>query len=666
MNITDIVYKGFTLERILNLPVEPRAKIVEIWNNAYRNGNQLVSDSVYDKLFDTIPDYHTVKNIGFDIPDAEKRKEQLPVEMRSMEKCESTDKFLKWSELRKFSPDTEFIITPKFDGISLLIKLDPVRKVWTRGRKGDGRRSDKHFAQMVKNKKFEEPSKLSGKYVNGEAIIKFTKFPPFVKSDDNPDGYENPRSMASSMYAGDSVDENIEQLDYIVYGTNEDFADKDMMLEEFNKLNYVKVPYVKVKLKVINDEYLQDLYEKYGSEYELDGLILELNDLRLRTDMGYETNGNPKYARAWKGFKAQSADSEVLSIDFQLGKTGEFTPVANISPIRLENTTVRRATIHNAGFMMSLNCGVGSVVRVIKSGKIIPKIIGIVKPVKVQLLDHCPYCHTKLVLEDGDNLPSKHLICPNHDKCSEQIIKRMSAFLKIIEVKDISEQTVRKLYEKGYDSIEKMIHLNVDDLLKIDGFAKKSAATFIKNVRDSLLNIPLEVLQHATGLFQGLGHKTLALLNQYDSPSKIPSVSDVIAIDGFSDISANIYCDNIKRFWDYVKCLPIRIQQKQVPTGDKCKDWIVVFTQFRDKNLENLVEKEGGKIGSSVSGKTTHVFCTDPDDETGKVKSAKDKGCEIWTKEKLESYFRIDTQIKPKSVKPKSDSDSESLSDLFN
>ena len=631
-----IIYKNLTKEQIVSLPEEEKVALLEIFNDSYRNGKEIISDIIYDEIVESLPFDHPFRSeIGFDIPESEARKEALPVEMHSREKCKTTEELLKWCELRKFPKDTKFAITPKYDGISLLVKLDKKRKVWTRGRRGDGRRSDKHFETLEKSSKFIIPEILDEKYVNGEAILQKSKFPKYAKSETNPDGKENPRSLVSSLFARDEVDPILKDINFICYGINEDFADKDKMMEVLNSFNTIKVPVKVVELKNITDDMLQSLYKEWSQEFELDGLVIDVNDMGLREELGSETNGNPRFSKAWKGAKDESASTTIREIVYQISKEGNMCPVGIVDPVRLENSTVKRVTLYNAGYIKSSGCGENSEIEIIKSGKIIPKVLKVTKSVLAKFPEKCPSCSTKLVWDNNE----VHLLCPNHENCSEQRIQKLLAFVKIMEMDGIAEGTIRRLYDSGINTVEILLSVSPDELLKIEGIGSSKSNSIVEEIHNHLTKVSLEKLQHASGMFVGLGSKMLARLNHFNSPDNIPSVEDIIKIDGFSTISANIYCNNIQKFWNCVKTLPITIKEKKLANGSKCKGWIVVFTQFRDKELEEKVESEGGKISTSVSGKTTHVICVNPDDATGKVQKARENGCKIWKKETLMEFF---------------------------
>lgn len=355
------------------LNIDEQRYLMDKFNQVYREGNSLISDKVYDALEEMVG---ATDNVGYDIDDNNSRKEPMPIELSSLEKAKSFDEFKQWIKSKNISSDETMIITPKYDGISLLNRL-VTPGTWTRGRKGDGMRSDNHFKSMVgpNHKSFSEPpeSLRNCSFVNGEAIIRKDVFEEAPYRTE----FANGRSFVASNYSRDVVQKNIVDIDYIAYSSPEEFDDKDKMIDAFNEINQVKVPYVKIKLRDITDEYLQELFVEYGEDYEIDGLVIDINDQFVRETLGKETNGNPKYAIAWKGFSEESADTTIASIDWEVGKTGNVTPVGNINPVELDNTTVSRVTLYNAAFVRDNKIAIDTKVTIIKSGNIIPKVIAV-------------------------------------------------------------------------------------------------------------------------------------------------------------------------------------------------------------------------------------------------------------------------------------------------
>lgn len=245
---------------------------------------------------------------------------------------------------------------------------------------------------------------------------------------------------------------------------------------------------------------------------------------------------------------------------------------------------------------------------------------------------NCPSCDTKVEWDETKT----HLVCPNNEGCASQQINTLLSFFIVLGVDGIGEGVCKQLFDAGYKTVQSVLDLSVSDLLNIEGFQKRKAEIVHTNIHKKMKDVELEKLQHASGMFKGLGSKKLKLLNEF-TQDNIPTKEQIVAIDGFSDKSANVYLNSIERFWEFANEIPVTIKEKvEVQDGGKFDGMVVVFTGVRDKDAEAKIEAQGGKIGGSVSSKTTHLICKDKESNSGKVKKAKALGtCTIWEIEDL-------------------------------
>ena len=190
------------------------------------------------------------------------------------------------------------------------------------------------------------------------------------------------------------------------------------------------------------------------------------------------------------------------------------------------------------------------------------------------------------------------------------------------------------MYNSGYKSIKDILNLNISDLEKIDGFGKRKAKIVFDSIQKSIKGVRLSKLQHATNIFVGLGSKKLALLEDFIEK---PTIEQVMKIEGFAETSAKTYVDNYDKFFDFIKDLPVTIEEKVeiVKTSNDLEGMVFVFTGLRLKEEEKLLELRGAKIGSSVSKNTTHLICKDPNSGSSKLEKAKSLGIEIMSVDDL-------------------------------
>jgi DNA ligase (NAD+) len=612
---------------------ELRKKIKQA-NTAYRTGEAVMSDAEYDALLDSLSELTDGKDpllekVGFD-PDDD-RKEELPVSMYSMNKVKSAAEIAKWAELKNIPLDKLCVLTPKYDGLSLLVE-EPSGRAWTRGNGIIGQRSDSWYKKIVDGKFARLPG--SG-YTTGEMIM-----PRSVFSSRHASSFRNSRNMGAGMINAKEIRPELSDFDYlrfaIVPGEGEQELSKVEQVKLLNKhCNRIPVPWKEVTIGELDDELLEKVYDEFRTvcDYEMDGLILELNDPDLRKNLGREKNGNPVYARAWKGFQEEARTTTVEKIDWQISKHGLLKPVGRISPVELDGVTVSNVTLINARFVADNKLGKGSEVKVIRSGQVIPKVIAVLKGSRSRLPSKCPACKTSLEWNQNDI----ELLCPNIE-CPERQVQQLVAFFTILEVENLAEGVVRQLYEAGYKTVASILELSVEELASLDGFQERKAGNIHSAIRDKLTDIPLEQLMHATSIFPGLGRKKLALLRQFDAPEKCPNVETVREIDGFQEKTANVFVANFPRFWEFIRDLPVTIAGSK-QTSSSLDGWNVVFSGVRRADLESLLEEHGGRSSGSVSKKTSHLVMKSKGSGSSKEKKAESLDIPILTEQEFESLL---------------------------
>jgi DNA ligase (NAD+) len=603
---------------------ELREKIIEA-NEAYRTGESIISDAEYDALIDQLPEDDPLRNkVGIEV--SGDRKEKLPYPMYSMDKIKTIDELHSWYSSMGITSDTELVITPKYDGLSFLVSDEGA---FTRGDGIEGQRSDAHL--KVLNSSKTKLTKVEGVNIIGEVIMKKIDFHQKYAED-----YKNPRNLVAGMFNKKEPQESLKDVQFVCYGTDEDI-DKKETLDTLNGLQDIEVPYMVIRASNMVHDTLEKLYEDWGMEFEIDGLIIEVNDATLRKRIGRERNNNPAYARAYKGFKAKSVWTTIKSITYGVSKEGKMCPVAQVEPVNLGGVTISNVTLNNPKFVRENGITTDMRVEIIRSGDVIPKVINVEPLLSLaELPKECPCCGSKVEWDDTETF----LMCRNNE-CPDQQLYKMISFFEILGVDNVGEGVCKQLYEAGYKTVQSVLELTIEDLKGLEGFGNRKAEIVYTNIHKKMKDVPLEKLQHATSMFKGLGSKKLKLLNGYDSIDNIPTKEQILAVEGYSEKSADVYLENIQMFWSLIHLLPVTIKEKvEVAEGGKCEGMVVVFTGVRDKDAEAKIEALGGKIGGSVSSKTTHLVCKDKESNSGKVKKAKALGtCEIWELEDITNFI---------------------------
>ena len=639
--------------------------LLDQWNYSYRyEGKSIVPDSVYDEHLEELasldPENSRIRKVG-DTPPDDDRKEKLPLVMASMDKVKSYDELRAWMIKKGIPLDTVLCITPKYDGLSILndVKLT---KAWTRGDGSVGQNSDPHMKDVLSKYGTDKVQNFLQSYqyapfvyTTGEALmLKSTfqsKYSKEVLGDE--DGFDNGRNLVSGSFNKykEELRSRLNDVVYMRYGFHCGMdMNKSSQLNILNEyFNNPSVPYRLHKVDELSTEYLASLFEEWVKDFEIDGLIIEVDDWNLRNSIEPERSTkdnpdvmNPGYARAYKANFEEVKDVPVVDMILEVSKIGNVIPVAVIEPTMLDGAEVTHVTCNNAKMVYDLGIGKGAIIKVKRSGMVIPYLVDVVKKSdKFYLFPQtCPCCGTTLIWNDKNT----HLMCTN-DKCPDRIIKQITSFFDILDVKGVRETTFRQLFNSGYDSIQKILSMTIDEFKSLERMGDSKATNIYDAIHSKIDGITLSKLQHASGFFTdpstgfSLGSKKLKLLEHF---TQKPSVSEVTKIEGFSDTSSIVYCSNYDRFFEWIKEIPITIKKDEpfVPTGNKCVGMTFIFTGVRRKDLEDVIKKEGGSVTDTMSRKCTHLIMKKLGSGSSKEKKATEYGLTIWTVEQLENFLK--------------------------
>jgi len=609
-------------------------------NDAYRSGKSIISDVKYDQLIEELsllsPDDELLTKVGHVVVD-ETRKSKLPIEMASMNKIKSMGDIDNWTRLKGINQNELVIMTPKFDGLSLCVKEDD-NEAWTRGDGEFGQKSDEHY-KLIQNHLYEDGftddttdpfAPIEFKYTYGEVMM-----PKKVFIDKYSTDFANPRNLVAGLINNKEATNPLSDCQYIKYGGMPSKAfnpkTKKEILDTLNNGQRSKVNYHICKVSELTEELLIGLFHKWSVDFEIDGIIIEINDLTLQNKLGRETSSNnPVWARAFKhpSFE-QSAETDVIGISWNISKQGLLKPTLHINPVKLDGVTVSNVTGNNARFVKDLGLGVGAKVVVKRSGMVIPIIADVIKPVDfVQ--------PTIDGVEIDWNEAGIELITLT--ETDDQKLKKIVAFFEILEADNVSEGVITQLWDAGYKTIKDILSLKTSDLEKIDRFGKRKAQIVFDSIQKSVSNVQLSKLQHATGIFKGLGSKKLVLLEDFKTK---PTIDQVMSIEGFAEVSAKSYIDSYDVFFDFIKDLPVTIVEKveAAKVGTDLDGKQFVFTGVRRADLESVIESRGGKIGSGVSKNTTYLVMKAVGSGSSKEKKAIELGVQVITVEQLEKLL---------------------------
>ena len=571
-----------------------------------------------------------------------KNFETIPHEHRmySLDNSYSKEDLLDWEiRIQKVLGDValEYTCELKYDGASISITYENglLKRAVTRG---DGFQGDDVTNNIKTIRSI--PLQLKGNYpekfdVRGEIILPFAGFEKMnqelIEIGETP--YSNPRNTASgSLKLKESAEVAKRPLDCLLYfliGNQLPFNSQFEGLQAARNWGF-KVP-KEAQLAHNLEEVFQFIeywdVHRHELPYETDGVVVKVNSFQYQDELGY-TAKSPRWAIAYK-FKSEQVATKLNSISYQVGRTGAITPVANLEPVQLAGTIVKRASLHNADQIEKLDIRVGDTVFVEKGGEIIPKIIAVDLTQRAKntsptlYITHCPECNTELVRGEGE---ANHY-CPNFYGCPPQIIGRIQHFIsrKAMDIEGLGGETVALLFNNGLvHNYADLYELTFEQILPLERMAQKSAENLVKGVAESK-NIPFERVLYALGIrFVGeTVAKKLAKHYRTIEALRKATLMDLVLVDEIGDRIAQSVIDFfenqqnnliIKRLQEYG--VQFAIVEKINPNAtDKLagKTFVVsgVFTKFSRDDLKVTIEENGGKVGSSISSKTDYVVAGD-------------------------------------------------------
>lgn len=379
---------------------------------------------------------------------------------------------------------------------------------------------------------------------------------------------------------------------------------------------------------------LQEIYdfikywdaERKNLPVATDGIVLKVNSLRQQKILGY-TAKSPRWAIAYK-YKAERACTRLNSVTFQVGRTGAITPVANMDPVTLAGTVVKRATLNNEDFIRSFDLHIGDYVYVEKGGEIIPKIVGVelskrpadAKP--VTFITNCPECGASLVRIEGE---AAHY-CHNDTVCPPQIKGRIEHYIsrKAMNIDSLGPETVDDYYHRGLiQNVADLYDIQVQDINGFDGKKEKSARKIVQGIADSC-SVPFERVVFALGI-RFVGETSAKLIARHFKnidALENASLQDLQEVDGIGEVMAGsiveyfhnpVNIDIVNRLRNYG--LQMEIRQDSVSTSNKLADKSIVisgvFKYHSRDEYKQLIEQNGGKNVGSISGKTSFILAGD-------------------------------------------------------
>jgi DNA ligase (NAD+) len=592
---------------------------------AYHNQTPLLTDTEYDIIKDYFeikyPESYSSWNKEVGAPvEQNKNKAILPYEMGSMDKIKpDTNALLSWTKKFKGS----YVLSCKLDGVSGLYSTEGSSpKLYTRG---DGKVGQDisyliPYLNLPKNKNL---------VIRGEFIISKKIFETKYKNE-----FANPRNMVAGIINHKTVDKNkISDVHFVAYEVIKPILNPNEQMEFLKNILKTECVLNRLETTISNELLSQVLIDNRRMyDYEIDGIIVTNNQIYERK------SGNPEHAFAFKMvLSEQLAEATVVDVIWSPSKDGYLKPRVQIMPIMLGGVKIEYATGFNGAFIQNNKIGVGAIIKIVRSGDVIPHILNVTVPAME------PKMPTQSYKWNNTNVD---IVIENMEEDETVREKVVTGFFKGIEVDGLGSGNVSRIIEAGYDTVPKIINMTIEDFLKVEGFKIIMANKIYNGIKDKLSAASLIILMSASNLFgRTLGEKKIELImNEHpdilvSKETNQEKTQKIQKVKGIAEKSATTFVENIKIFNNFIKeCgLEYKLNQNVEPTQNIVSNVgplynkTIIMTGFRDKNLEEQIKNAGAKLGTSVSKNTYLVIVKNLEEDTSKATDAKKIGVPLIT-----------------------------------
>lgn len=596
--------------------------LLKVANALYRSGYPIIEDETYDEYLNYFkthdPDNPYLLNVEPEVL-IDSKTVRLPKKMLSTDKAYSFEEIKKWTErITKAASEIDFDqnlirirVTPKLDGYAA---YDDGITLYTRGDGTRGQDITRAFERGLK------VSENAGRGLGpGEIVIKKSYFDEVLS-----EKFENSRNIQAAIIAEKKVDEDVQKaIDegacvFYPFSLLENWTGSiEELLSNFESI-------------------LEDIWNSV--DFDVDGLILESTNEPIKEHMG----STRKFHRWQIAFKVNdaTAEVEVLEVVPQTSRTGRVSPVAVLVPTKLSGATLSRATVHHYSMVKTKGVGPGAIIKLVRSGLVIPKIEEVIKPAEPELPKNCPSCGAHLIWE-GD-----HLICPNKSDCPAQTENTLIHFSKTLgNVDGFGPKVIEKITNQGIKHIHEIYQIPKHQFVEF-GFGDKTSQNLIDQLQASR-QIEIEDWRFlaAFGVTRLAGGNCEKLLRHHALVQVFEiSVEDMVKIDGFAQLSAEAIVEglaNVREEFFKVYNLGFNLSVTPKESDRESSDSpiagaVVVFTGSMQQGSRSDMEKQakalGANVAKSVTGKTTYLVTGDKVGET-KINAARDKGVKVLTEQ---------------------------------
>jgi NAD-dependent DNA ligase len=619
-------------------------------DEAFFNGDKsILKDDIYDIIKDYIrkkyPKDPYLKRVGADVDN----KVVLPYYMGSQNKIKDSEEEITKYKKQYAGP---YVISDKLDGVSCLIVYNKIGKknfdikLYTRGNGTEGQ-DITHLLTYING--FPSVNNISYDYlaIRGELIISKDNWEKLKLEGNNG---ANPRNTVSGAINSKNLNKNVlNAIDFVCYTLIEPKLKNG--LDILKKMNFLIVNHTindNINLNILSE----NLQKSRNNKYIIDGIVI--NDISKNYEI--EKGKNPTHSFAFKSIHTlEQVEVIVREVEWNVSKDKYMKPIVKFDEIILDDVKIKQATGFNAGFIEKNVIGPGSRIIIIRSGNVIPHINSVIsksasgKPSLPGIVDvnyKWNDTHVDIIMIDDGNKNSKY------------DIKNIIYFMKTIEIDYMGPGNIAKIYNAGYDTINKIINITKEELLNIEGFKNKSADNIL-NALKKIRDVDCNVLMDASNIMgRGFGLKKIKSItdihpeildNTKAARNKALKLkaSDLIKINGIAKTSADLFIENLPKYYEFYDNLGFKCKgDKKLPANavvadinTNFKDKTFIFSGFRNKDYEKKITDNGGKITTSVSKNTSYLIVKDKNENTGKIIKARELGVIILNLEEFEKML---------------------------
>lgn len=604
-------------------------------NNAYYcDSKPIMNDNEYDILRETTLSMYPENEAALEghancNMDVDKKKVTLPYEMWSMDKIKPDTKALSNWQIKYTGP---YVLSCKLDGVSGLYSTEGEEpRLYTRGN-GKVGQDVSHLIPYL------NLPKEKNVVLRGEFIIKKAVFEANYK-----EKFANPRNFVAGVINQKKIEpEKYNNVDFVIYEVIKPSlkpSEQFNYLESSSNINIVKY----IKHEEINNNLLSDLLVEWRNnyEYEIDGVICIDDNIYERI------SGNPDHAFAFKMVLSdQIAEAKVLDVIWTPSKDGYLKPRVQIEPIVLGGVTIEYATGFNAKFIKDNSIGIGSLIKLVRSGDVIPHIVEVTQSSSEPMMPKEKYVWNDTEVD---------IMLENKETNETVINKTITGFFKIIGVEGLSTGNIKRITDAGNNSIPKIIRMTKDDFLKVDGFKDKLATKISNGIAEKIKSTSLPELMQATNIFgRGFGEKRFKLILTAEPDILTSQISDeekvdnVKMISGMAEKTANKFVKYIDEFlkWVTEAGLEYKLNENQVISENidishPLYNKKIVMTGFRDNDLIEQLKQVGADMSSIVNKNTYLVIVKDKTISTGKIDEARKLNLAIMTPDEVINMYEL-------------------------